>query len=109
MAASSRTASTSVDAGRLGMVGVGRDELVAIAPPAHAIAGQPWITARDLESDPIVLYDRESQITELTLAFLLEEGVFPRVAVEIDHLEAIKRLVLFACATSIDSRDGALL
>ena len=56
-----------------------------------------------------MLYDRESQITELTLAFLLEEGVFPRVAVEIDHLEATRRLVLFACATSIDSRDGALL
>jgi DNA-binding transcriptional LysR family regulator len=162
-----------VDAGRLRMVEVGRDELVAIVPRDHEIAGQPWIAARDLESHPIVLYDRESQITELTLAFLLEEGVFPRVAVEIDHLEAIKSLVqcgigvavlpawaareeiasgalasarlgprgltrtwgllypdhaplpillrtvvaelaemlppLFACASSIDSRDGALL
>jgi LysR family transcriptional activator of glutamate synthase operon len=82
-----------VDAGRLRLLEVGRDELVAVAPPAHAIVGQPWISARDLESYPIVLYDRQSQITDLTLAFLLEEGVFPRVAVEIDHVEAIKHVV----------------
>lgn len=78
---------------RLRVVEVGRDQLVAIAPAGHALLEQPWVSARDLEQHPIVLYDRQSQITELTLAFLLEEGVFPRVAVEIDHVEAIKQIV----------------
>jgi DNA-binding transcriptional LysR family regulator len=81
------------DTGKLRVVEVGRDELVAIVRPGHPWAEQPFVTARDFEEQPIVLYDRTSQITELTLDFLLDEGVFPRIAVEIDHLEALKDLV----------------
>ena len=72
----------------------------------RAVSGHTPSTLARLHAGELVT---ARQITELTLAFLLEEGVFPRVAVEIEHLEASKRLVLFACATSIDSRDGALL
>ncbi len=81
------------ETGRLRVVDAGRDELVAIVPPDHAWAGMPFVTAREFEEQPVVLYDRTSQITELTLGFLLDEGVFPRIAVEIDHLEALKDLV----------------
>lgn len=81
------------ETGRLRVVDAGRDELVAIVPPEHAWAGMPFVTAREFEEQPVVLYDRTSQITELTLGFLLDEGVFPRIAVEIDHLEALKDLV----------------
>lgn len=82
-----------VDAGRLRLVEAGRDELVAIVPSQHAWAGRPYLEARDFEDEPLVLYDRTSQITDLTLGFLLADGVFPRIAVEIDHLEAVKVLV----------------
>lgn len=78
---------------KLRLVDAGRDELVAVVPPEHPWAGQPFVTAGDFEEQPVVLYDRASQITELTLGFLLDEGVFPRIAVEIDHLEALKDLV----------------
>jgi DNA-binding transcriptional LysR family regulator len=81
------------DTGRLRVVDAGRDELVAIVLPAHPWVAMPYVTARDFEEQPVVLYDRASQITELTLGFLLDEGVFPRIAVEIDHLEALKELV----------------
>jgi DNA-binding transcriptional LysR family regulator len=81
------------ETGKLRVVDAGRDELVAIVPPDHAWAAMPFVTARDFDEQPVVLYDRTSQITELTLSFLLDEGVFPRIAVEIDHIEAMKELV----------------
>jgi DNA-binding transcriptional LysR family regulator len=51
------------------------------------------VTARDFEREELLVYDRASQITDLTLEFLLQEGVFPRIAMEVDHLEALKDLV----------------
>jgi DNA-binding transcriptional LysR family regulator len=81
------------DTGKLRVVEAGRDELVGIVPPAHPWAAMPWVAAREVEDQPLVLYDRASQITDLTLGFLLDEGVFPRIAVEIDHIEALKELV----------------
>ncbi len=82
-----------LDPGRLRVIEVGRDELVAVVPPDHAWASLPFVTARDFEQESLLVYDRASQITDLTLGFLLEEGVFPRIAVEVDHLEALKDLV----------------
>ncbi len=81
------------DTAKLRVIDAGGDELVAILPPAHPWAGLPWVVAREFENQPLVLYDRASQITDLTLGFLLDEGVFPRIAVEIDHIEALKALV----------------
>lgn len=82
-----------VDADKLRLVEVGRDELVAIVPPDHRWATMPFVTARDFEDVELLVYDRASQITDLTLGFLLEEGVFPRIGLEVDHLEALKDLV----------------
>jgi DNA-binding transcriptional LysR family regulator len=82
-----------VDADKLRLVEVGRDELVAIVPPGHRWAAMPFVTARDFEREELLVYDRASQITDLTLEFLLQEGVFPRIAMEVDHLEALKDLV----------------
>ena len=82
-----------VDADKLRVIEVGRDELVAVVPPAHRWATLPFVTARDFEREELLVYDRASQITDLTLGFLLEQGVFPRVALEVDHLEALKDLV----------------
>ncbi|MBI3768676.1 MAG: LysR family transcriptional regulator [Deltaproteobacteria bacterium] len=81
-----------LDAGKLRVVEAGRDELVAVVPPDHPWTALPFVTARDFEKEPLLVYDRASQITDLTLGFLLEEGVFPRIAVEVDHLEALKDL-----------------
>jgi LysR family transcriptional regulator for metE and metH len=82
-----------VDAPRFRLVELDRDELVAVVPPDHRWATLPYVTARDFEKESLLVYDRASQITDLTLGFLLEDGVFPRVAVEVDHLEAVKDLV----------------
>src|SRR5262249_54724449 len=97
-----------VDSERLRVVEVGHDELIAIVPPEHAWAGRPCVTARDFEHQPIILYDRQSPITDRTLAFLLDDGVFPRIAVEIDHLEAVKDLVRSGVGVAVVPRWSAL-
>src|SRR5262249_58782077 len=62
----------------------------------------------DCANEPLILYDRESPITVRTLAFLLDEGVFPRIAVEIDHLEALKDLVRAGVGVGVVPRWSAL-
>lgn len=81
-----------VEAGKLRVVEVGRDELVALVPPDHAWTHLPYVTARDFDKESLLVYDRASQITDLTLGFLLADGMFPRIAAEVDHLEALKEL-----------------
>ncbi|TMA40836.1 MAG: LysR family transcriptional regulator substrate-binding protein, partial [Deltaproteobacteria bacterium] len=82
-----------VEPERMRITELGRDELVAAVPPDHCWVARRRVQARDFQDEPVILYDRQSQITELTLGFLLAEGVFPRVAAEIEHLEAVKEMV----------------
>jgi DNA-binding transcriptional LysR family regulator len=81
-----------VEVERLRVIEIGRDELVAVVPPDHAWVSLPFVTPRDFAEQPLLVYDRASQITDLTLGFLLDQGVFPRIAVEVDQLEALKDL-----------------
>jgi len=77
-------------------------------PPGHPWIDRRCVTARDFAHQPLILYDRESPITVRTLAFLFDEGVFPRVAVEIDHLEALKDLVRAGVGVGVVPRWSAL-
>lgn len=72
---------------------LGRDELVAIAQPGHRWAELPRVRARDFVDESLVVYERNSQTFRIIERFLLEEGVFPRFAMEISDLEAVKRMV----------------
>jgi DNA-binding transcriptional LysR family regulator len=72
---------------------LGRDELVAIAPPGHRWTEQSRVRARDFVDERIVVYERNSHTFRIIERFLLEEGVFPRFAMEINDLEAVKRMV----------------
>ena len=93
-----------IDSERLRIVEVGHDELIAIVPPAHRWVSRSRVSARDFEEESLVLYDRQSPITDRTLACLLDEGVFPRVAAEVDHLEALKELVRMGVGVSVVPR-----
>src|SRR5262249_18942545 len=97
-----------VEGDRLRITDVGSDELITIVPPGHAWADRRRVTAGDFANEPLILYDRESPITVRTLAFLLDEGVFPRIAVEIDHLEALKDLVRAGVGVGVVPRWSAL-
>jgi DNA-binding transcriptional LysR family regulator len=96
-----------VESERLRVVEVGSDELVAVMPPDHPWATRDRVCATDLATEPLVLYDRTSAITQATLAFLLEGGVFPTIAIEIDQLEGVKELVRSGVGVSIVPRWAA--
>ncbi len=82
-----------VAADRIRATEIGRDELVAITHPTHPWAGRRRVHAADFANEPLILYERESRTTETLMQFLLEEGVFPRVTVEADHVAVVKELV----------------
>jgi len=72
---------------------VGRDELMVIVPPDHPWSSRRRVMPTDLAEQPIVLYERQSRATDLILRALLADGVFARIAMEIDHLGAAKEMV----------------
>jgi DNA-binding transcriptional LysR family regulator len=98
---------TPVVGERLRVVEVGSDDLVAIMPPEHPWATRSRVLAADFASEPLVIYDRTSAITEATLGFLLASGIFPTVAIEIDQLEGVKELVRSGVGVAVVPRWAA--
>ena len=69
------------------------DEIVLAAHPAHAFAGAGSAKVSDAAAEPIVLFDRGSSYYGLINSFFRQAGVVPNVAMELDSLEATKRMV----------------
>jgi DNA-binding transcriptional LysR family regulator len=83
---------------------LGRDELVAIARPGHRWNEATRVRARDFIDEPLVVYERNSHTFRIIERFLLEEGVFPRFAMEISDLEAVKRMVEAGLGVAVMAR-----
>lgn len=90
-----------VETDRIRVTEIGRDELVAIVRPDHAWADRRRVAAADFGDEPLILYDRESRMTETLLQFLLEEGVFPRVTIEADQVAVVKELVRIGLGVAV--------
>jgi DNA-binding transcriptional LysR family regulator len=90
-----------VETDRIRVTEVGCDELVAIARPGDTWAERRRVQAADFAEQPLILYDRESRMTEILLQFLLEEGVFPRVAMEVDNAAVVKELVRLGLGVAV--------
>ncbi len=82
-----------VSAPKLRITPVGHDELVAIVAPTHAWADRTRLHVRDFADERLLVYDRRSQTYALIERVMLEHGVFPRVVMESDHLEAVVAMV----------------
>lgn len=68
------------------------DEIVLVANPNHPIAGGS-ITIEEVAAQPLIFFDRGSSYYGLTHSFFRQAGVIPNVAMELDSLEATKRMV----------------
>jgi DNA-binding transcriptional LysR family regulator len=68
------------------------DEIVLVAHPDHPFAGRTP-TVAEAATEPIVLFDRGSSYYGLINNFFRQAGVIPNVAMELDSLEATKRMV----------------
>jgi DNA-binding transcriptional LysR family regulator len=69
------------------------DEIVLIVNPDHPFAGRGQAKVEEVASEPIVLFDRGSSYFGLTHGFFRQAGVVPNIAMELDSLEATKRMV----------------
>jgi DNA-binding transcriptional LysR family regulator len=63
------------------------DELVLVSAPSDDAA------KASLADAPLILFDRASSYYELTTALIREAGVKPRGMIELDNIEAAKRMV----------------
>jgi DNA-binding transcriptional LysR family regulator len=69
------------------------DEIVLVAYPGHEFASSGRTTIGRAAAEPIVLFDRGSSYYGLINGFFRQAGVIPNVAMELDSLEATKRMV----------------
>ncbi len=69
------------------------DEIVLIVNPDHPFAASGATTVEEAASEPIVLFDRGSSYFGLIHGLFRQAGVVPNVAMELDSLEATKRMV----------------
>jgi DNA-binding transcriptional LysR family regulator len=83
---------------------LGRDELVAIAAPGHPWAERKRVQPGDFAGQALLVYERRSRTFQLIERLLFEAGVFPRIAMEMDHLNAVTAMVRMGLGVAIVPR-----
>lgn len=69
------------------------DELVLVARPDHPFALEGRIDISAIHGAQLILFDRTSSYYDLTNALFRSAGVVPRGVMELDNIEAAKRMV----------------
>jgi DNA-binding transcriptional LysR family regulator len=69
------------------------DELVLVANPGHVFAERGQIAVEEMSGEQLILFDRTSSYHDLTSAFFREAGVVPRGVMELDNIDATKKMV----------------
>jgi DNA-binding transcriptional LysR family regulator len=77
---------------RLRVIPIHRDELVAIAPPSHPLAQQKSATLADIVRFPLVI-PKAGHTRDAIETLLQEKRLKPRIAMELDSSELLKRFV----------------
>lgn len=70
-----------------------QDQLVAIASPRHALAGQRVVSAFALGGEKLILGERGGNTRRLIDEFFAEAGLKPTVAMELSRQAAIRNMV----------------
>lgn len=69
------------------------EEVVFVVPPRHPFAGRRAVSVGEVRGERLILFDRTSSYYEVTQAFFLSVGVTPREVMELDNIEAAKKMV----------------
>lgn len=69
------------------------DEIVLVVHPAHRFAAERSIAVDELAGERLILFDRTSSYFVLTSAFFRDAGVVPRGVMELDNVDATKKMV----------------
>ncbi len=69
------------------------DELVLVVDPHHPFASQERVALDQFDEARLIMFDKTSSYHELTQAMFRQAGVTPRLAMELDNIEAAKKMV----------------
>lgn len=69
------------------------DSLVLVAHRGHRFTRLPHVRMQDLASEQLVTFDRASSYHELTRVMFRSAGVRPRSFLDVDNIDAAKRMV----------------
>jgi DNA-binding transcriptional LysR family regulator len=69
------------------------DELVLVVDPRHRFASEKEISPDELSEVQLILFDRTSSYHRLTSEFFEEVGAVPRGVMELDNIDAAKKMV----------------
>jgi DNA-binding transcriptional LysR family regulator len=70
-----------------------QDEVVLVTDPQHPFASLGEVTIEEVGRQPLILFDRGSSYRNLIQSLFEEAGVVPHEAMELDSLEATKKMV----------------
>ncbi len=69
------------------------DELVLVVPRGHGFAARGQIRMEQMATEHLILFDRTSSYHELTSSIFRQAGIDPRGYLEVDNIDAAKRMV----------------
>jgi DNA-binding transcriptional LysR family regulator len=69
------------------------DRLILVVEPAHPFASEGRIRMKDLADEQLVQFDRTSSYHDLTSALFVRAGVSPAGRMELDNIDAAKKMV----------------
>jgi DNA-binding transcriptional LysR family regulator len=69
------------------------DELVLVTHPEHDFARLGEIAVGEIAHERLILFDRTSSYHDVTSTFLRQAGVIPRGVMELDNIDAAKKMV----------------
>jgi DNA-binding transcriptional LysR family regulator len=69
------------------------DRLILVVDPAHPFAGSGRIRLEQIANEQVILFDRTSSYHELTSALFRTAGVSPSGVMELDNIDAAKKMV----------------
>ncbi|HYY33438.1 MAG TPA: LysR family transcriptional regulator [Gaiellaceae bacterium] len=69
------------------------DRLILVVEPTHPFAASGRIRLDEIAGEQLILFDRTSSYHELTSAFFRRAGVSPTGVMELDNIDAAKKMV----------------
>lgn len=69
------------------------DEVILIVAPDHPFAARGSVDMREVSQEPLILFDRGSSYNALIHSAFRQAGVVPRTVMDLDSMEATKKMV----------------
>jgi DNA-binding transcriptional LysR family regulator len=82
------------------------DQVVLAAHPAHPLAADHAVRVEQLGEEELILFDPSSSYHELTSAMFRAAGVTPRGVMELDSIDAAKRMVQLGLGVALLPRSA---